>query len=251
MDESKPAFNESLPQRTPIPFYDCDNQISSDDQGEKGFYNDSDLYKVSVERLRALREIRKLTGIPVTQTGGFGLEWAIDNTPREIGQQFDAHGIAKNDPIKLLNNVLTQGINPTRLLYTMPFIRETTESGALGADHPKTEGGIIIISDVNRKLSPNGITFVGLGEEYMRVVDMLRKKYPDVSFIPWHQIPKTLTNAVATKTDTATSVPETSNENRPYYPAKIIGPQRTQTVQSIIPIPTATSPSDTLEDWVE
>lgn len=214
MDGPNPDLKELQPQKVFLASYNPNDQIKSDPQGEKGSYADPELYQISLERTRGLRKIQKTTGIPATVVGGLGLEWAIDNTPQEIGKRFQAHGIAKGDPIKLLDNILTKGIDPNKTLYSMPFNRANEALEAFGADHPKTEGGIIVISGPDQKLVGDGIRMVGLGEEYMGVVDLLQGKYPKVSFIPWHEIPETLSNLVGQK------VPVSEADKHFSYPEK-------------------------------
>lgn len=206
--------------RLPVPCYSPEDQITVLEDGEGGSYKDPTLYAVGVERKRAQDKLIRETGIPREAVGGLGLEWAIKNTPKEVGKEFDAHGIAKGDPVKMLDDLLKEGIDPSRTLHSMPFTQEIEAAGAFGAEMPSTRGGIIIVSGYGQELSKNGIKYVILDETYCRAIDALRKKYPEKTFLPWHKASAVFVSEANRVTGSDIPAPLLSEENSPTYPTK-------------------------------
>lgn len=212
-----------VPVRIPVPIYNSLDQLS----GSEGIrLRNSDLTLISEERKRALKDIEMRSGHPASirgkrygrAFGGLGLIWAIDNTPYRLGERYNAHGITQEDPVLRLNEFLTKGVDRSRNFYSMPFANVGEDEVMWFAPHPHHNGGIIIISDVDKFLISDGVKFVVLGEECNRVVDLLRKKYPDFEFVPWHLAPKVLSERLEEKTGKAVRVQELNDNNRPFYP---------------------------------
>lgn len=239
-EPSQAATNETLPtDRIPVPIYNPSDQITVILPTGEDTYGDKDLYTISAARNQEQWEIRKATGAP-RGLPSKGLLWAIDHTSPDVGEKFDAHGIAKGDPVELLNNILVKGIDKDRTLYSTGFTRSNEAAGAIGASYPKAEGGIIIVGDFDGRLTETGVKHVIVGEEYMKVVDLLRKKYPAVQIVPWHDAPKVLTEEYNAKTGENHPYTELHNDNRPYYQPKMIWPRPPQ-------IP----PEEKLAQWAE
>ena len=192
-EETSNQTSERISESQPVFRYDQSKQLRLS-EGEN--YVDV----IGAEWTRAIREMTVLTGTPRNVVGGNGLPWAIENTPPEVGKRFQTHGMAKF-PIWSLHSLLQDGIQPGKILYSMPFIEAGEVSEGFGADRPNTEGGIIIISRIDELFPTEGelnIEYIALGEEYMNVVDILSKEVEDkaIKIIPWHDVPNTLIGAV-------------------------------------------------------
>lgn len=221
-----------------VPKYDPNDQIHSAQAfthlsheviSQELALRDQDQFLVGCEILRAMREIGQLARFNAFRLLGLdrpGLDWAIDNTDRSVGIKFDAHGIAKGTPYELLDKLLTEGIRKDRTFYSMSFINAGRYGGAFGADRPFTSGGIIVVSDFGQLLIDAGIKYVILGEEYNRLIDFLRKKYPQVEIVPWHDAPRVLAMAAMKATGQNYQIPELTEENWPVYllPSRRIRP---------------------------
>lgn len=209
-----------------IPAYSSDSQFTVE-QLEQEYPewatngSDREIVAINYERTRALRQIGDETGIGrniLLETGGSGLRWAIDHTPREVGMEYDSHGIAgKRGAIEELDILLREGIKQDTPFYSMGFIYEPEASAGFGADRPFTIGGFIVIAERDKKLQSSGIKYVVVGEEYVRVLDILKKRYPQVIFIPWHEAPKVLTNEVSKAENREIALELPTEENRPCY----------------------------------
>jgi hypothetical protein len=211
-DQLPPAFgaHEAQPKdHVLIPTYDPSNQFGISDLErvfpewrEQTSYDDPGLAAISYTRTQALRENGRRIGVgdEMTRDGGEGLLWAIQHTPREVGQSFQGHGIenSRKDPIASLDYLLTEGIDPNKpALYTAPFV-DNSEKSAGFADHPFTGGGLIVMSKTPEGGRPaiedkSDITSVVVGEEYMQALDLMRNRYPGVTFVPWNEAPEFLT----------------------------------------------------------
>lgn len=218
----KPHETSIVPVRVPVPIYNPLNQLS----GSEGFgIKKSDLILISNERKRALREIEMRSKYPALREwhagrvlGGLGLLWAIDNTPYKLGERYNAHGITKEDPVLGLNEFLTKGVDRNRNFHSMPFANVGEYEALWFAPQPHYSGGIVIISDVDKFLISDGVKFVALGEEFNGIVDFLSKKYPGFEFVPWHLVPKILSERLKQKTGETVRVCEVNDSNRPFYP---------------------------------
>ena len=222
-------MNEQIPSQenlklTPLPRYRPEDQIGIDPQGaEQGSYGDPILYAISIERTRALRTMDP-EGRGIRQSlGGDGLRWAMEAVDRKVGEAFQAHGIAKGDPLVVLDAILTKGIDPKRVFYTISFSPQPQAGAAIGAENAFTSGGLVLVSEYGQPLAQK-IKFVILGEEYSRVVDLFRAKYPEVAFVTWHDAPAVLTDAYNQATGEQIQKPEINEANWPtYQPARKIG----------------------------
>lgn len=123
--------------------------------------------------------------------------------------------------------------DPQKLLYTTQF-RINKEAGpAIGADHPRAEGGIILIGNYDQTIRANGIRYVVVGQEYVNVIDLLRQRYSQVEIIPWHEAPKKLTTVHNEKTGESIQAAELNDENHPQYQDKRFYPGQIQSANSL------------------
>ena len=113
--------------KIPIPIYSPANQFTVDqlkqEYPEWATHGDEpEITAINYERTRALRKIGDETGIGrdiLFEIGGEGLKWAIDHTPREVGMEYDSHGIAgKRGAIEELDTLLKDGIKEDRPFYS-------------------------------------------------------------------------------------------------------------------------------------
>lgn len=235
----------------PIPVYDPLKQIKREGLKDKGNYGDEALQAIQVERTRALREKQIISG-EFLGSGSDGLIWALENTPREVGSQFQAHGFGlKVDPVQGLEDLLTKGIDPKKTFYTTEFTINREAGPAIGADHPFCEGGIILIGDFGQLIrKKEDIKIVVVGEEFVNVIDLMRERYNNVEIIPWHDAPTKLIRIYNERTGRNLPIVDLTQENRPYYrnkPSKI--PIHVDNTASIIPVPQSSGLSDLVEPW--
>lgn len=204
----------------PVPVYDPNTQVFSDlDDDWREHYQDPDLYTIARQRTRAHRMIDTARGSSLySSCGGEGLPWAIEQVHHDAGGHFQAHGLSKGGIVSQLDQLLTTGIDPSRTLYSMGFHSQADAAGAFGAERPVTTGGLIVLSAVDQLLPDSGVKYVVLGEEYNNVTNLMRKKYPGVEFISWHEAPRRLAEiaAAATGQDFGALVVLTK-ENKPVY----------------------------------
>ena len=106
----------------------------------------------------------------------------------EIGQHFDAHGIAKLDQLSTLMTLLDTGIDSSRAFYTAPFELPTEDKAGMGAGIGTGDGtayktGIAVLtSGYNEKLVTDGIKHVFVNDVYEEMLTPLRALYPQYNF---------------------------------------------------------------------
>ena len=213
--------------RVAIPMYSPESQFSVGQlkqeypEWSQHYEGDAELTAINYHRTQILRKLGQETGIGgniMLETGGSGLEWAIDHTPKEVGLEYDAHGIAgKTDPVIELDILLKDGIKKDRPFYSMSFLHSPEAGAALGADRPFTSGGLIVVAERGKKLQNDGIRYVVVGEEYVGTLDILKKRYPEVAFIPWHDVLSVFAKQVNEAEGKSIAVEEFNDDNKPHY----------------------------------
>ncbi len=181
-----------------IPRYDSANQVSVADLDDlypdwREDHEGSDPELVLLWAIRRQESTRIADALQVSAESatGEGLERAVDQIPFDVGTHFDAHGIAGKFgmPSDELDALLKNGIDENRTFYSKSLDYSPEASGALGADRPFTEGDLIVVSGMDEMLVDGGIKYVLVGETYLKCFDLLRNRYPEVTFIPWHEAP--------------------------------------------------------------
>lgn len=243
MSEDSAELSPEILHGNEVPRYDPAKQIKL---GEYDNYVDV----VGAEWTRAVRDMSHITGSAMMNVGGLGLPWAVHNTPREVGRRFQAHGIAKS-PIWNLDRLLQDGIRPNQTFYTMSFVESGGAFEAFGADMPKTEGGIILVSKLDESFPSEGdpnISYIALGEEYMRVVDILQNIVKDrnITVVPWHDVPNTLIGKVNEADDSNISLVDESLSEIAYR-KKMTGPSSHR--RDTVPLPQPNHEQED-EDWI-
>jgi hypothetical protein len=122
----------------------------------------------------------------------------------QIGEQFDAHGIAKGNDLSRLVGLLNNGIDQSKAFNTAPLENNpdnkagATWLGSAGGTAYK-DGGFIVMSDPGKKIAESGIKNVIVNDLYYGIIDRLSKAYPDIRFIRANQANDTLKEMVGKK----------------------------------------------------
>lgn len=191
-----------------LPCYDPENQLGVKDLDElypewQADRPDADPFVLlcdvaKTNEMRALASMRH-TSIGIIQgIGDDGLERAMKTAmPPEVGGQFQGHGFGKSgSAIQELDRVLKNGIDSKRTFYTTTLLYTPEAGGALGADMPFTTGGLISVFGRGDFQGEQGIQSVVVGAWYINAIDAMRKNYPDITFVPWHDAPEYYTGLV-------------------------------------------------------
>lgn len=110
----------------------------------------------------------------------------------EIGEQYDAHGIARGtlmDQLVSLDNLLTNGISGDRTLHTA-YLRGRAEGQI--QEHLYDMGGFIIIGPAGGKIHEDGIVAVLYNEHFAPARPILQARFPKVKFISGNDLPQSL-----------------------------------------------------------
>lgn len=110
----------------------------------------------------------------------------------KIGEQYDAHGIARGtlmDQLVSLDNLLTNGISGDRTLHTA-YLRGRAESQI--QEHLYDMGGFIIIGPAGGKIHKDGIAAVLYNEHFAPARPILQARFPRVKFISANDLPQAL-----------------------------------------------------------
>jgi len=102
----------------------------------------------------------------------------------EVGHNFEAHGIEKNDQLEKLLALLENGINKEKPFSTAPFELPPTERGVAMAEHKVGSGvcyqsGMAVVTGGYREdLVERGIKYVFINDVYAELLAPLRKLFP-------------------------------------------------------------------------
>lgn len=102
----------------------------------------------------------------------------------EIGQHYDAHGIAKTDQLDKLLNLLDRGIDRNKDFHTAPFEVPDEVRAGMGAGlgtsggTAKKDGIAVITGGYGKKLDRDGIKHVFVNDVYAAIKDPLQELYP-------------------------------------------------------------------------
>src|SRR5690606_34238830 len=109
-----------------------------------------------------------------------------------------------------LDALLREGIKADRHLYTMElgYVEDVTVAHMLGAPMPKADGGLITVFEKDDEQGEKGIKYVIVGAKYVKCFDAMQARYPDVTFVPWHDAPQYFTDLVNSKDGTSHTLKE-------------------------------------------
>ncbi len=122
---------------------------------------------------------------------------------------------------------------------------DITVAHMLGASRPITKGGFIVVSKYEKKLHNSPIKYLIVGEEYNRVIDIIRRRYPGVVVVTWDNAPEILCEVASKVTGAKVSGVVLNEENRPYYHIAPKYPFGRHPVEDRNPVLVSE------EDWVE
>lgn len=109
----------------------------------------------------------------------------------QIGEQFDAHGIAKDSVPRQFDQLiflLDNGIDSSRNFHTAPLEKSPDKAG-MGAGIGTAggtaykDGCFILLGDPGKQISESGIKNVLVNDTYYDAIDRLSQAYPDINFI--------------------------------------------------------------------
>lgn len=112
----------------------------------------------------------------------------LNGLPKEIGSNFDAHGMDKisvTNQLRQLNNLLTNGIDKSRNFFTAPLTCDPRLGAGLGTagGHAYRSGSFIVVADKGKNLVQDGIKHVIVNDAYYNIIDDLTAKFPDIKFV--------------------------------------------------------------------
>jgi hypothetical protein len=129
----------------------------------------------------------------------------------EVGSQYDAHGIAKGNPLGALLNILSNGINRSRRFDTAPLVQSAgNEAGAgagLGTAGGAYKDGPFILLGARGKELSNGIHTVLVADGVANVIPQLQAKFPGIRFVKFSEAQSTLSSdsSISEKSSTPTN----------------------------------------------
>ena len=138
------------------------------------------------------------------------LDMMLTTIDWQIGQHFDAHGIAKisiTDQLRQLITLLEKGIDPNRPFHTAPLEVNPNLKAQVGAGlgtaggTSRNDGSFIILGDVDRPLK-KGIRYVIVNDAYYEGVDRLQRAFPLITFMRADQANDRLREIIDRKTTT-------------------------------------------------
>jgi hypothetical protein len=135
--------------------------------------------------------------------GDINLDLMINDVPGEIGERFDAHGIAKVDTAFQLRSLiafLDNGIDTTRSFHSAALSWSDENKGAGAgfgvAGGANITGSFVILGDIDTPLKTGGIKNVIVNDAYYEAIPRLQRAYPHIRFIRANQATAELTRMV-------------------------------------------------------
>lgn len=125
----------------------------------------------------------------------------LANIEWEIGQRFDAHGIAKGGITTQFDDlirILKEGIDSDRSFYTAPLEVDPEKKAALGAGlgtgggAAYKDGSFILLSEPDSSILKGGVKYVIINAVYYHAIDKLAQAFPNTEFIKAIDINKRL-----------------------------------------------------------
>ncbi|MDP4795480.1 MAG: hypothetical protein NWR87_01080, partial [Rhodospirillales bacterium] len=106
---------------------------------------------------------------------------------KEIGSQYDAHGIAKTDDFAALINLLDNGLEKGKNFYTDQYIPKENLGGITGAAAGAYKTGqFVLLSKKGEQLVQDGelhVDTVIVNESAYELIPDLQKRYPNIKFV--------------------------------------------------------------------
>ncbi len=144
----------------------------------------------------------------------------------QIGQRFDAHGIdtLSADGIQRLNDLLVNGVDPSRPFFTAQLSSEPNS----GAVSPRDTGSFILIGKPDQQIKDGGIGGVIVHEAYYDAIPRLQEAYPGVKFIRADQMTEGLSEMLkpAASPEPLTETGSAASDSTPTpEPSETIAPE--------------------------
>lgn len=135
--------------------------------------------------------------------GDVNLDLMLNNVDGDIGERFDAHGIAKVSytyQLRSLIGLLDNGIDTTRDFHSAPLALSRKNQGAgagLGvAGGANDTGSFVVMGDIDTPLLKGGIKYVIVNDAYYDAIPRLQRAYPQITFIRANRANQELTRLV-------------------------------------------------------
>lgn len=106
----------------------------------------------------------------------------------EIAMDFDAHGIAKDKQLENLLALLERGVDKSRPFYTAPFSLPKELRAGMGAalgtagGTAYKDGVAVVTGGYKESIASGGIKHVFLNDLYSKMLDPLKRLYPEYQF---------------------------------------------------------------------
>lgn len=107
----------------------------------------------------------------------------------DVGSQYDAHGIAKGNPLGALLNMLRNGVDSSRRFDTAPLTSNKNGGAGIGTatGGAYKDGPFIVLSGRGKTITDNGIETVLVSDPVANVIPALQQEFPRIRFIPYSQ----------------------------------------------------------------
>ena len=116
----------------------------------------------------------------------------LNSLSGEIGQKFDAHGMAKGtllEQLYELNSLLLKGIDKTKNFFTAPLALPKDLIQGVGAGLGTSggcayrNGSFILVGEKAKLIEDSGIKHVIVNDAYYKIIDDLQRRFPEVNFV--------------------------------------------------------------------
>lgn len=149
---------------------------------------------------KEVEEIKRNAYAKVKQGEG-NFDLMINTVDWEVGQRFDAHGLAKESvpaQLRQLLDLIEKGIDPDKPFHTAPLEINPNKKAAMGAGLGTAggtaykDGSFIILGEIDRKIQQSGIKYIAVNDAYYDSIPRLQEAYPQVQFIRADKLNETL-----------------------------------------------------------
>lgn len=138
--------------------------------------------------------------------------------PKDVGSQYDAHGMAKGlgNDLDNLQTLLKNGIDNKKPFYSGRLSDE-------GHQSPFTNGSFVVTAGKGETLKANGIENVIVNDAYYHAIPDLQKEFPNVKFIRADEASQKLGSAISPQRQSIDEFVKSSQESAATGEPAIVG----------------------------
>ncbi|MGQ0592387.1 MAG: hypothetical protein ACT4QB_06970, partial [Gammaproteobacteria bacterium] len=182
-------------------------------------------------------------GVPTRFQHDYFADWHDGGgVSTDLGGQYDAHGIAKRNPLGALLNLLEHGVHRGRRFDTAPLVTQAGASAGLGTGNGAyKDGPFIVLGQRGSPIRESGIATVLVADSVAQTIPGLQAAFPNTEFVRYSEAQNTLARQAEgpAPSDASTSGVPSTPIDQAAVTAPVVGPDGGTVAAAQAPPPTA------------